>query len=168
MVDHDAEARIGARVRRLREIADSLPVWQRPNFREPAREREISLLEASVGAMLPDGFRAFLLLTDAVIAMEIHNGLWIGGVPELRRSVERGEFPAAIDERGTPVPAMPVATDGGGNAFLTSAHSGLVWRWDHETGDLRLVSDGFDRFLGRVAEDWVRFARDDRDWSFLT
>jgi hypothetical protein len=65
--------------------------------------------------------------TDAVVGMSVHNGYWLGGIERLMRSACRGDFPRNVENE----PAIPVATDGGGNAFLLAA-DGQVWRWDHE------------------------------------
>ena len=91
--------------------------------------------------------------------MDVHNGYWLGDV---KRLIERGSFPRVADGES----AIPVATDGGGNAFLLGA-SGKVWRWDHETDRLQFVAASFDAFLERVADDWAAYIAEQPGWSFL-
>jgi hypothetical protein len=99
--------------------------------------------------------------------MDVHNGYWIGGTTALTRSVSRGDFPRTIESGGETVSVAPIATDGGGNAFLVTAHDGQVWRWDHETGTLAAVAVSFGAFLERVARDWERAASGDANWEYL-
>ncbi len=65
------------------------------------------------------------------------------------------------------VPVVPAAADGGGNSFLISVLTGSIWRWDHETEGAQLAAADFGSFLRLVVEDWLRFANDDRGWSYL-
>jgi len=51
---------------------------------------------------------------------------------------------------------------------LLSLDGDKVWKWDHETGDLALVSLGFSSFLARIIEDWEHFLADDREWPYLS
>ena len=62
--------------------------------------------------------------------------------------------------------AIPVATDGGGNAILLSS-SGAIWRRDHETGKAEKVAASFGAFLKRVAEDWAAYIEEQPGWHFL-
>ena len=101
----------------------------------------------------------------AIVAMDIHNGYWIGGPVELARSIRRNDFPADLDEGGRTVRAIPLATDGGGNAFLMAG--GSVWRWNHETGVCTVVAGGLDEFLRRVAQDWSHHLQGDETWDYL-
>ena len=151
----------------LREAGKSLSPWQAPSFREPATPEQIRSLEEAVGGPLPASLKAFLRLSDAVIAMDVHNGYWLGGSVELARSVRRGDFPPDVPVDGVRRRAVPVATDGGGNAFLTSVGDPRVWGWMQASGELHDVAPDFEAFLARVAEDWRHAARDDPDWDYL-
>lgn len=148
---------------RLRELALAIPRpgcdWEeRPLFDTPASPTEIAAIEQSAGFPLPPDYRAFLALTAGVVGMSIHNGYWLGSLARL----DSAAFPRA--ESGEPL--APVATDGGGNAFLMSS-SGRVWRWDHETGRMSGVAASFTEFLDRVAADWSAYVDDDPDWRYL-
>ena len=111
------------------------------------------------GFELPADLREFLERTGSVAALSVHNGYWLGGVERL---IEQSVSPRTADgER-----AIPVATDGGGNAFLLGS-SGIVWRWDHGTGKLERVAASFGAFLERVAEDWAAYISDKPGWRFL-
>ncbi len=91
--------------------------------------------------------------------MSVHIGYWLGGIKKL---VEGDTLPRVAEGQA----AIPVATDGGGNAFLLVA-SGRVWRWDHETDNLKLVAESFGAFLERVAEDWAAYVSEKPGWRFL-
>ena len=104
---------------------------------------------------LPSDLRAFLTACRAVVAMSVHNGYWVGDVESLARLVGRNDFPRLVAWE----PAVPVATDGGGNAFLLTS-SGRVWRWDHETDNMREVAASFADFLERIADDWAAYVSD--------
>jgi cell wall assembly regulator SMI1 len=148
---------------RLRELAAAFAEPERPAFRPAASAMALQALERAAGARLPEPLKEFLLQADAVVAMDIHNGYWLGGAEELARSMERGDPPRSV----TDTPVIPVATDGGGNAFLLSVSDGRVWRWDHETGQVQVIAGSFPDFLDRVADDWEQFALGTPDWRFL-
>ncbi len=148
---------------RLRLLADALPDWERPAFHPPASLASVEALEQAAGVRLPDDFRQFLLQTDAIVAMDIHNGYWIGGIESLIQSISRSDFPDQVEKTRV----LPVATDGGGNAFLLSADGKHVWRWDHETGNVTDVASSFGAFLKRVADDWEHYATGNHDWAYL-
>lgn len=154
-------------VSRLRDVASDFPEWQAPTFGEPATERDLTSLRAATGIGLPSDFTTFLKITDAVIAMDIHNGYWIGGSAELSRSLRRGDYPVTVDADGRATRVVPVATDGGGNAFFTCVDTGTIWRWDHETGRVNLVAQDLADFLRRVADDWLHARSDDPSWNYL-
>jgi hypothetical protein len=100
--------------------------------------------------------------------MEVWNGYWVGGLAQLTTNVSRGDFPATVAEENGPSGVMPVATDGGGNAFLMSLRGGTVWKWNHETGGVRAVADNFTGFLQRVLQDWEHYLSDDDTWDYLS
>lgn len=154
---------VEASVARLRDIALAIPRpecdWEeRPRFAPPAPHEAVAAFERVAGFTLPADFRAFLALTGEVVGMSIHNGYWLGGVERL--------VPDAFPREVAGEPAAPVATDGGGNAFLLSA-GGRVWRWDHETGSVSAVAPSFAGFLSRVADDWTAYVTYTPGWKFL-
>ena len=149
---------------RLHELALALPRpgcdWEdRPQFEPPATPQAIVELERLAGFALPEDLRAFLGQTESIVAMSFHNGYWLGGINKL---IDGDSFPRVADGEA----AIPVATDGGGNAFLLGA-SGRVWRWNHETDRLNLVVASFGAFLERVAEDWSAYVSEKPGWRFL-
>lgn len=152
---------------RLRELARALPrpgcEWEeQPRFEPPALPEQVAAFERTAGFPLPTDLCAFLAACGAVVGMSVHNGYWIGGVEQLARSLERGDFPRVVSGES----AVPVATDGAGNAFLLSA-SGRVWRWERETSDVAEVAGAFAAFLARVADDWTAYLEDTPDWEYL-
>jgi cell wall assembly regulator SMI1 len=151
---------------RLRALADQFPERERPSFRSPASPNVIRDFERTVGAPLPRELQEFLLRCDSIVAMGIQNGYWIGGLAELTRSIMRGDFPSTLNEDNS-VHVVPVATDGGGNAFLISIDDGRVWRWDHETGENIEVAATFEGFLNRIAMDWENAAAGTEGWHYL-
>jgi hypothetical protein len=148
---------------RLRELALALPrpgsAWEeRPRFAPPAFPESVAKFEQAAGFSLPTDFRQFLASAGAVVGMSIHNGYWLGDVERLALS----DFPQSAESE----PIVPVATDGGGNAFLISA-GGRVWRWTRETGELHLLALSFTDFLARVVADWEAYVTDKPGWRFL-
>jgi hypothetical protein len=148
----------------LRELALAVPRpgcdWEdRPRFEPPATPQSMIELERMVGFALPEDLQEFLEQTYSIVAMSVHNGYWLGRINKL---IDGDSFPRVADGEA----AIPVATDGGGNAFLLGA-SGRVWRWDHETDRLNLVATSFGTFLERVAEDWSAYVSEKPGWRFL-
>lgn len=163
----DKRTRVEASLARLRELALALPRpgcdWEeRPTFHPPALPEALDAFERVVGFPLPPDLRAFLAQTSAVVGMSVHNGYWLGGLEQLTRLVGADGVPRKVAGELT----APIATDGGGNGFLVS-HSGRVWRWDHETGNLSEVARSFTEFLERVADDWAAYVADTPGWQFL-
>jgi hypothetical protein len=62
---------------------------------------------------------------------------------------------------------MPVATAGGGNAFLMRLDDRSICKWYHETGNCTPVAADFLSFLRRVAEDWEHYLAEDWSWNYL-
>jgi hypothetical protein len=158
---------VHASVVRLRSLATLLPRpgcdWEDcPTFAPSAPLSAVAELEAVAGFELPGDYRAFLAETGAITAMSVHNGYWLGGAVDLVGLIKQGDFP---QKAGTE-PVIPIATDGGGNAFLL-APTGRVWRWQHETGKVTEVAGGFAAFLDRVAEDWEAYIAETPGWQFL-
>src|SRR5262249_3223104 len=143
------------------------PWEERPRFGPGASPETIQACQQAVGSRLPDDLVDFLRRCDTIAAMGVWNGYWIGAAADLADPGYRDDFPAAVNGRTGPEPVVPVARDGGGNAFLQSLVGGQVWRWDHETGAVRVVAPSFHGFLERVAEDWEHAAEDNGDWSYL-
>jgi SMI1 / KNR4 family (SUKH-1) len=123
--------------------------------------------EQALGLRLPDEVREFLLSCDAIVAMNVWNGYWIGGTANLTRSVLREDFPSEFLLCGRSIHLAPIATDGGGNAFLVDMDDGGVFYWEHEEGSVSRVVDSFTAFLERVAEDWKHASMNDKDWRYL-
>ena len=110
--------------------------WEeRPRFDPPPSMDEVVALDARRASRSPN-LVGFFADTGGVVGMSVHNGYWLGDVVRLTRAIQRGDFPREVGGEMT----IPVATDGGGNAFLMSS-VGRVWRWDHETGDRSVVAD---------------------------
>jgi SMI1 / KNR4 family (SUKH-1) len=152
---------------RLRELALALPrpgcEWERrPTFDPPATPQSVADFEHLAGFAFPADFRAFFAETNAVVGMSIHNGYYLGDAKGPARSLHRKDFPSIV--KGERV--APVATDGGGNAFLLSA-IGHVWRWDHETDKVEMIAESFESFLEKVADDWAAYVSDKPGWRFL-
>lgn len=155
---------IATTVARLRQLALGMPRpgcdWEdRPRFDPPATQQAIAALENAAGFPLPSELREFLEQSDSVVAMSVHNGYWLGGI---RHLVDGDGLPRVVDGGA----AIPVATDGGGNAFLLSS-SGAIWWWNHQTGKTKVVADSFLAFLERVAEDWSAYIEEWAGWRFL-
>jgi hypothetical protein len=159
--------RIEHALARLRDAAERLLESERPTFRGAASAQQIDALETALGNRIPDDFRRLLQICDAIVAMDVHNGYWIGGAEDFARGVARGDFPGMISDGSTSAPATPIATDGGGNTFLAKIADGSVWFLDHETGRVKPVAPSIDGFLQRVAEDWLHFAADDHEWHYI-
>jgi len=159
--------RIDDALARLRDAAERLLESERPRFSSAASAQQIDVLETALGHRIPDDFRRLLQICDSIVAMEVHNGYWIGGSEALAEGLARGYFPRLISDGSTSTPASPIATDGGGNTFLARIVDSSVWRLDHETGNVELVAPSIDGFLQRVTEDWVHFAADDHEWHYV-
>lgn len=154
-------------VARLRELAQSIPregcEWEeRPTFAPPSLPDVIEELERLAEFPLPADLREFFAASDGVVGMSVHNGYQIGGAKTLAGLIQSGDVPRTVPDG----PCLPVAFDGGGNAFLLSA-PGRVWWWDHETGSLSPVADSFGAFIERVVADWTAYVNDTPGWDFL-
>src|SRR5262245_3073384 len=154
---------VATTVARLRELALALPRpgcdWEeRPRFEPPETAEGIAELERSAGFGFPSELHAFLEQAGSVIAMSVHNGYWLGGIKKL---LDGDGLPRGVGGEA----AIPVATDGGGNAFLLST-SGTIWRWDHETGRANVVAASFGAFLERVVQDWAAYVYEQPGWRF--
>ena len=143
----------------LRELALALPRpgcdWEdRPHFDPPGSAATLAAIEKMAPFPLPADFRKFLSRTNAVVGMSVHNGYWIGQIDRLSLT----DFPRLVGGE----PALPIGTDGGGNAFLLAAN-GHVGRWDHETGTFAEVAPSFETFLERIVADWAAYISDTPD-----
>ena len=162
-----SEVNVAQTVERLRSLAERFPADERPAFMPGSMATDITAMEQCLRSPLPDDFADFLRKCEAIHAMDVWNGYWIGGIAELMRSISRGDFPGLVANGDRPVPVVPVATDGGGNAFLLSLDGRTVWKRDHETASVQSVAAGFMGFLLRVEEDWEHYLRRDYDWQYL-
>ncbi len=153
-------------VSRLASVAARYPTESAPRFAAPCRAAELLDLQGATGLPLPAEVRSLLSTHSSIVAIDIHKGYWIGGPTNLARSVRRGDYPTFVEAETGRVRAQPVATDGGGNAFLIT-ETGDVWRWDHETGGTWHVAESFEAFLNRIADDWEHYLAEDRGWVYL-
>jgi hypothetical protein len=152
---------------RLRKLADEFPAEERPKFSPGASADSVVGFEKVVGTRLPEQLAHFLRQCDSIVAMDVWIGYWVGGVEQLLRSMGRKDFPAKLVEANHDV-VVPVATDGGGNAFLMSVKDQRVWKWNHETGNSTTVAHDFASFLQRIADDWEHFLARDSAWHYLS
>jgi cell wall assembly regulator SMI1 len=148
---------VDSTVNRLRELAASFPrpdcSWEeQPDFDPPSSGAQLAAYEAAAGFTLPADLRAFLTQVGAIVALSVGVGCWIGGIEQLLRSIGRGDFPRTIEGAR----AIPIATDGAGNAFLMTA-DGQVWRWDHETDKTMKVATSFSEYLSQVVDEWAAY-----------
>jgi hypothetical protein len=163
----DVDQAIERAITTLAALSAKYPHGVAPRIEPPASSTEIADLQAASGGSLPAAVRSFFRRSRAIVAMDIRNGYWIGGPAELSRSIRRHDYPTEFDANGRFVHAFPIATDGGGNAFMFAVGVGSVWRWDHETGAVACVSGDLPEFLCRVAEDWEHDLDGDSAWSYL-
>jgi hypothetical protein len=152
-------------VRRLREAAALFDDQEAPEFAPPASPAELRALAAATRVAPSDDFIQLLSLHRAIIAMEVHNGYWLGGSASGRVALAEG--PGSATFGGARLTAFPVASDGGGNLFLRPRTMSSIWRWNHETGVTHRVAKSFVEFLGLVAEDWEHAARGDQTRLYL-
>jgi SMI1 / KNR4 family (SUKH-1) len=158
---------IDGAVRRLIDIGRRYPPDVAPRVEGPATQDEVADLDDALGEAMPAELLELLRATRAIVAMNIRNGYWIGGPAQVSRSIRRGDFPASVTAEGRDERVLPIATDGGGNAFLLTRRLGSVWRWDHETGRITCVSRNLAGFLRRVAGDWEHDLEGDLSWEYL-
>ena len=136
-------------------------------FRCGASAESVRSLENELGLGLPDDLVEFFLLCDAIIAMSVWNGYWIGDLKKITIPAFRDFFPTTVDGSSGPEPTIPIATDGGGNAFLVSLTNGSVWSWPRETGAVSIIARSFKHFLERVVADWEHAIINDGNWKYL-
>jgi hypothetical protein len=161
------DAAIQSSVRRLLEAAALFKFDDddAPQFAPAASPSELDELAVATNVDLPDDFIELLTLHRAIVAMNIHNGYWIGA--SVTGPLVLAQGPSTATCGAVPVPVLPVASDGGGNLFLRPLTMSSIWRWDHETGVTHQVADGLAEFLGIVAEDWEHAARGDEARVYL-
>jgi hypothetical protein len=153
---------------RLHELGDCFSAEEKPTFSAGASPQAITALQGCVSQPLPDDFASFLHRCDSIVAMNVWNGLWIGGIVSLERSIKRNDFPKMLNRERNQIELVPVATDGGGNAFLMALSDRSVWKWNHESNDCTLVADDFSGFLKRIIDDWEHYLAGDFVWNYLT
>jgi hypothetical protein len=145
--------------------ARTLPASIRPSFSPPATAEKILELELVLGTSLPEPIHDFFTQHDSISAMDVWNGYFVGGIDVILRSLKRGDFPRVVESR----PVIAIATDGGGNAFLTPSDSdGPVWKWLHETGAVTEVARDFNAFSDRLADDFRMFADGNDRWQYMS
>jgi hypothetical protein len=151
----------------LRELAKKLPrpeyPWEEePRFSPPAAESQVRALEQAAEFSLPPDVRDFFGEVGDVIAMSIHNGYWIGGIPKLIALSREARIPRTHNEHSV----VPVATDGGGNLFFVS-EAGAILNWRHDSGEFSEVSTTFGEFLELVVGDWRAYISNTPGWRYL-
>jgi hypothetical protein len=147
---------------RLRELAQAFPRpgcdWEsRPVFLPPEDRAHVAAVLAELGEPLPADFLEFLRLSGGVVARSVHNGYQLCGADMICTD---DWPPNRIAGTNGEEHVVTVAYDGGGNAFLLSPSTQLVWRWDHEAGGVRQVAASFTEFLERIAADWEAYVTD--------
>jgi hypothetical protein len=157
---------------RLREAALAMPRpgcdWEsRPEFLLPPDAAQLEAARMATGEPLPDDLLAFLRLCGGIKGMSVHNGYQLCGAADVAKTRSDGWPPASVAGPAGQERVVPVAWDGGGNAFLLSPATGRVWRWDHETGGTTQVASSFTEFLARVVVDWEAYVSDIPGWRFL-
>ena len=157
---------------RLRELAFAIPRpgcdWEeRPQFDSPPTPEFVEAASVAAGGQLPDDLLTYFQLCGRVIGMSIHNGYELCSAADLVSKKYRRAVPPTLPGPSGPMPVVPIAWDGGGNAFVLSIPKGDVWRWDHETGVTRFVAPSFSHFLERVVADWEAYVADTPGWRFL-
>jgi len=165
----DVEDEIELAVVRVRVAAARIPAaHERPRLSVPATGAAVAGLVAAIGGPLPGDLRRLLAFHDEIVAMNVHNGMAVGGARIIARNVTRGDAPRTASVDGADVEVIPIGSDGGGNQFLLGLRDARVWRWDHETGATVVMAHSLGRFLERIAQDFDHWAADDRTWLFLT
>jgi len=154
-------------VNRLRELTLAMPRpecdWEeRPRFDPPTSSEALDGFKSLAGFHIGDGIREFFHQTDGITALSIHNGYWLGGIGRLKRMLERNDVPRCVKDDS----AIPIATDGGGNAFLLTAN-GRIYRWDHATHEVKQIATSFSEFLARVVADWEAYLANAPGWPYL-
>src|SRR5689334_22300763 len=159
------DAAIQSAVRRLLETGALFDDEDAPRFAPPALPSELDDLAAAAKVDLPADFIELLSIHRAIVAMNIHNGYWIGASASVPLVLAQG--PSTATCGAGRVPVVPVASDGGGNLFLRPLTMSSFWRWAHETGATHLVAEGLAEFLRIVVEDWEHAARGDEARAYL-
>jgi hypothetical protein len=152
----------------LEDLAQGFPVRERPSFAGPASPEDLASLSRALGLALPGEFQEFLLLHDSIVAMDVFNGIWVGGCKELARSATRGDYPRSLSISGVAHTVIPVATDGGGHPFLLALDGSTVWRGGGCAGNEAVVASSFLHFLERLLEDFRHHLAHDKLWPYLT
>lgn len=157
---------------RLHELGGHLPrpgcEWEsRPEFLPAPDAAEVAAAEVMVGEPLPPDLLEFLRISGGVVGMSIHNGYCLCGAKQVADIRTDGCPPNVVRGPNGDERVVPIAWDGGGNAFLLSPSTQYVWRWDHETNVSKEVASSFTEFLERVVLDWEAYVSDRPGWRFL-
>jgi hypothetical protein len=149
----------------LHRSAVLLAEYEAPRFASAASQSELDALGRSLDLALPPDLLELLRLHRAIVAMDVRNGYWIGASETGALVLPNQPREALLNNELIAV--VPVATDGGGNAFVQSLRDGTIWRLDHETAVCAMVGAHLPAFLLRVAEDWMHASHGDTDWRYL-
>ena len=150
-------------------------------FESGAAASRIDAIAAIVAQPLPSDYRYFLSKCAGVVGMDFHNGYVIHTPEDVVRLLGQGGAPKQVTTAAGAVAVLPVAADGGGNAFLLRlGPPHVVLRWDHEIGEtgdavpathhgFKPISDSFVSFLERIREDWSHFlGPNPASWTYIT
>ncbi len=154
---------INSILQRLRISGAYLPLfdWDEPPSFSPGLNADDSY---RLPKTAPEDLRIFLSLCGEISAADIHNGYFIGGEATLNPSVW-----SALPSKHDSIPLLPIGSDGGGNAFLIKlSDPHLVYKWNHESGELQQVAESFSDFLERIATDWEHYIDDDHDYVYIS
>jgi hypothetical protein len=136
-----------------------------PRFAPPASQADVEELGRALRRPVPQDVSELLRRHRAIVAMDVHNGYWIGGSETGTLALANQPSEALLDSERVEV--VPVATDGGGNTFVRSGLDGTIWRQDREKSSYRRIAHDLANFLRRVAEDWVHASQNDPAWRYL-
>src|SRR5690242_17653890 len=95
---------------RLQAVGKGLPPEEQPTFHPGASAAALGSLQECVPLPIPEVFLSFLRRCDAIVAMGVWNGYWVGGAETLEGAIRSGAFPGRMGREGGQADALPVAT----------------------------------------------------------
>jgi SMI1 / KNR4 family (SUKH-1) len=139
-----------------------------PTFDGPAEPAALAKLEAAAAAELPASYRDFLRECAGFTAMDVFNGYQLFTPDKILALRRDYSIPSSVSMHDERQPYIPIGGDGGGNLFLMGLSSGVICKWQHETGASTPIAESFARFLDRIIEDWAHFIEADDEWPYLS